>query len=161
MKEFELSVPELLEECGAARAELPEIPEWLHEECRRRARIQWMMMLRFTGYDSVAREYLRHPISEKVTEDALRTLKAIKSLYEEPIHDPDGNEIQKTEDVWAWWDEYAMQASMFPDNVEYEEAMKEVTDYYRDGKRFTVGRWFDAMGDRIEAREMRESGGLN
>ena len=157
----EFNIEELMKAAQERRIELTEIPEWIHTECYRRARLHWDMMLRFTGYDPITNEYMKRAIPEKVNESTLATMRAIKSLYDDPLIDPDGNEVEKTEQIWAWWDEYAVQCSFFPSETEYEEAKKEVADYYKDGKRFVMQRWYDMKQDVLDATEDRRANALN
>lgn len=162
--ELPVLVPDVAEnqDVSTSNRNLIELPEWLHFELKTRARLQWEAMQPVMQYNKITKKY--HPTNFRkgsLNQAHIDLIKTVKALYEAPIFDPDGNKIEVNEDIFAWWDEYSMQCSMFPDREEFEEAQALVADYYHDNKRFTIDRWFKAKGDLLNAKEKRELGQLN
>ncbi len=168
MSHFKIDLPVLVTNDDGRQEELPsnreliELPEWLHFELKTRARLQWEAMQPVMGYNEITRQYHPANLRECSPNQAhIDIIKTVKALYEAPIFDPKGNQIEINEDIFAWWDEYSMQCSMFPSKEELEEAQTLVANYFNDDKRFTIGRWFRVKGDQLEAEEERELGQLN
>ena len=168
MDKFELDIPVLIATGDASQIEkgpqsdLIEIPEWLHKELKSRARLQWEAMQPVMGYSELTKQYHPTMIREcSPTKAHIDIIQTVKALYESPIYDPKGNQIDVTEEIFAWWDEYSMQCSMFPGKEELEEAQTLVANYFQDDKRFTIDRWFTIKGDQLQAKEDRELGQLN
>ena len=168
MEKLELEIPVFTATGDASQIEkgpqcnLIEIPEWLHQELKSRARLQWEAMQPVMGYNEFTKQYYPAEIREaSATQAHVDIIKTVKALYEAPIFDPDGNQIDVTEEIFAWWDEYSMQCSMFPGKEELEEAQTLVANYFQNDKRFTIGRWFAVKSDQLQAKEDRELGQLN
>lgn len=145
-----------------SQRELVELPEWLHCELKTRAKLQWEAMQPVMGYNKLTKNYHPAKVEEgSVTQAHVDIIKTVKALYEAPIYDPQGNPIDVTKEIFAWWDEYSIQCSVFPEAAELEEAQALVANYFQDDKRFTMGRWFSARGDQLKEEEERELGQLN
>lgn len=89
---------------------LPVIPEWIHEECKRRAREQWEAMLPVTGFDEDSKQYhlAKEPVTS-VTEEQLRGVQIVQALYQKPLVSPTGEVVELNDDILAWWAEYSSQ----------------------------------------------------
>ena len=125
---------------------LPVIPEWIHKECKRRAREQWEAMLPVTGFDEDSKQYhlAKEPVTS-VTEEQLRGVQIVQALYQKPLVSPTGEVVELNDDILAWWAEYSSQWTFFPGKGELEEAQELVAVFFQDGERFTMRRWFEYL----------------
>ncbi len=125
---------------------LPVIPEWIHEECQRRAHEQWKAMLPVTGFDEDSQQYhtAQEPVTS-VTEEQLRGVQIVQALYQKPLVSPTGEVVELNDDILAWWAEYSSQWTFFPGKGELEEAQELVAVFFQDGERFTMRRWFEYL----------------
>lgn len=141
---------------------LPVIPEWIHEECQRRAQEQWKAMLPVTGFDEDSQQYhtAQEPVTS-VTEEQFRGVQIVQALYQKPLVSPTGEVVELNDDILAWWAEYSSQCTFFPGKGELEEARQLVAEFFQDGERFTMRRWFEYLVETDEPRKPLKTIRLN
>ena len=141
---------------------LPVIPEWIHEECQRRAHEQWKAMLPVTGFDEDSQQYhtAQEPVTS-VTEEQFRGVQIVQALYQKPLVSPTGEVVELNDDILAWWAEYSSQCTFFPGKGELEEAQQLVAEFFQDGERFTMRRWFEYLVETDEPRKPLKTIRLN
>lgn len=119
-------------------------------------------MLPVTGFDEDSKQY--HPAQEpvtSVTEEQLRGVQIVQALYQKPLVSPTGEVVELNDDILAWWAEYSSQWTFFPGKGELEEAQQLVAEFFQDGERFTMQRWFEYLVETDEPRKPAKTIRLN
>lgn len=142
-------------------ADLPEILDWMHLECERRANRQYDVMVPFMGFNAVTTTY-DDVDTEEFRSHAYKTAVAeVKRLYRNDLMSPEGDSVPMTDDLVAWMDEYWLQRSYFVSNHAREEAKRQTAAHFGDGKRFTMGRFLAMQADLAAKAQQLKGTGLN
>ena len=142
-------------------ADLPEILDWMHLECERRANRQYDVMVPFMGFNAVTKTY-DDVDTEEFRSHAYKTAVAeVKRLYRNDLMSPEGDSVPMTDDLVAWMDEYWLQRSYFVSNHAREEAKRQTAAHFGDGKRFTMGRFLAMQADLAAKAQQLKGTGLN
>lgn len=141
--------------------DLPEILDWMHLECERRANRQYDVMVPFMGFNAVTKTY-DDVDTEEFRSHAYKTAVAeVKRLYRNNLMSPEGDSVPMTDDLVAWMDEYWLQRSYFVSNPVREEAKRQTAAHFGDGKRFTMGRFLAMQADLAAKAQQLKGTGLN
>lgn len=141
--------------------DLPEIPDWMHLECERRANRQYDLMVPFMGFNSVTTTYDDVDTEEFRSHAYKAAVAEVKRLYRKDLVSPEGETVPMTDDLVAWMDEYWLQRSYFVSNPVREEAKRQTAAHFGDGKRFTMGRFLAMQADLAAKMKLEQSVGLS
>lgn len=141
--------------------DLPEILDWMHLECERRANRQYDVMVPFMGFNAVTKTYDDVDTEEFRSHAYKAAVAEVKRLYRNDLVSPEGDSVPMTDDLVAWMDEYWLQRSYFVSNHAREEAKRQTAAHFGDGKRFTMGRFLAMQADLAAKMKLEKSVGLS
>lgn len=142
-------------------ADLPEILDWMHLECERRANRQYDVMVPFMGFNAATTTYDDVDTEEFRSHAYKAAVAEVKRLYRNDLMSPEGDSVPMTDDLVAWIDEYWLQRSYFVSNHAREEAKRQTAAHFGDGKRFTMGRFLAMQADLAAKAQQLKGTGLN